>query len=38
MATRLYEQAAQESQVGEEVAADDDENIVEAEIIDDDEA
>jgi molecular chaperone DnaK len=39
MATRLYEQAAQQSQVGEEVAADDDdENIVEAEIIDDDEA
>ncbi|HSO49960.1 MAG TPA: hypothetical protein VLS86_05395, partial [Acidimicrobiia bacterium] len=36
MATRLYEQAAQQSQVGEEVAADDDENIVEAEIIDDD--
>jgi molecular chaperone DnaK len=39
MATRLYEQAAQQSQVGEEVASDDDdENIVEAEIIDDDEA
>ncbi|HEX5695541.1 MAG TPA: molecular chaperone DnaK [Acidimicrobiia bacterium] len=36
MATRLYEQAAQQSQAGEEVTADDDENIVEAEIIDDD--
>jgi len=38
MATRLYEQAAQQAQAGEEVPEDDDDNIVEAEIIDDDEA
>jgi molecular chaperone DnaK len=38
MATRLYEQAAQQAQAGEAVPEDDDDNIVEAEIIDDDEA